>query len=176
MAKAKKSATAPPAMQEKFDRITALTDAFAQQYLNSEYAELIRLATAALCRKRPSPLLTGKAETWACGITHAIGMVNFVFDSSQNPHVSASEIYKAFGIASSTGQGKSKIVRDALKMSQMDPNWCLPSRVADNPMIWMVMVNGFIMDARSAPRPIQEIAFANGLIPYIPDAQGNPIE
>lgn len=58
-------------MQDKFDRITTLTDAFAKQHLKKEYAELIRLATAALCRKRPSPLLTGKDATWACGITHA---------------------------------------------------------------------------------------------------------
>jgi hypothetical protein len=48
MAKAKKSATAPPAMQEKFDRITALTDAFAQQYLNSEYLSLITLGSRKL--------------------------------------------------------------------------------------------------------------------------------
>lgn len=28
--------------------------------------------------------------------------------------------------------------------------------------------NGFIMDARYVPREIQEVAFAKGLIPYIP--------
>jgi hypothetical protein len=175
MAKAKKSATVPPAMQEKFDRITALTDTFAKKHLDDEYAELIRLATAALCRKRPSPLATGKDATWACGITHAIGMVNFLFDPSQKPHISASEIYSIFGIAASTGQGKSKIVRDALKMSPMDPDWSRPSLLSHNPLAWMITVNGYIMDARSAPRPIQEIAFAQGMIPYIPDAEGNPV-
>jgi Domain of unknown function (DUF6398) len=71
MAKATKSAKVPPAMQEKFDQITALTDNFAQQHLDNEYAQLIRFATAALCRKRPSPLNSGKPVTWACGITHA---------------------------------------------------------------------------------------------------------
>ena len=131
MAKANKSSTVPPAMQSKFEGITQLTDAFAKQHLNAEYAELIRFATAALCRKRPSPLLSGKEATWACGITHAIGMANFLFDSTQKPHIGASELYKAFGIAASTGQGKSKIIRDTLKISQMDPEWCLPSRVAD---------------------------------------------
>jgi hypothetical protein len=35
-------------------------------------------------------------------------------------------------------------------------------------MAWYITVNGFIMDARSAPREIQEVAFAKGLIPYIP--------
>jgi hypothetical protein len=37
-----------------------------------------------------------------------------------------------------------------------------------NPMVWMVEVDGFIHDARSLPLQIQEIAYAKGLIPYIP--------
>jgi hypothetical protein len=87
MANPKKSADVPKTMQEKFNRIVAITDNFATQHLNSEYAELIRLATAALCRKRPSPLASGTDKSWACGITHALGMVNFLFDSAQNPHI-----------------------------------------------------------------------------------------
>jgi Domain of unknown function (DUF6398)/Plasmid pRiA4b ORF-3-like protein len=168
MAIAKKSEDVPKAMQEKFARIVALTDSFAQQYLNDEYAEFIRFATAALCRKRPSPLASGTDKTWACGITHAIGTVNFLFDSSQDPHISATDLYKGFGVSASTGQGKSKLVRDTLKMHQMDPDWCLPSKLDNNPMAWMISVNGFIMDARTAPREFQEMAFAKGLIPYIP--------
>ena len=46
----------PKQMQSKFEEITALTDAFCSAYLNTEYAELSRQLTAALCRKRPSPL------------------------------------------------------------------------------------------------------------------------
>ena len=38
----------------------------------------------------------------------------------------------------------------------------------DNPLIWMLSVNGFMMDIRHAPREVQEIAFKKGLIPYIP--------
>ena len=54
------------------------------------------------------------------------------------------------------------------KMDQLDPNWTLPSRLEDNPMVWMLQVNGFMMDVRHAPREVQEIAFKKGLIPYIP--------
>jgi len=168
MAKAKKSEDVPKAMEAKFNSIVALTDAFAQQHLNEEYAQLIRQATAALCRKRPSPLDQGQAKTWACGISHALGMVNFLFDSSQTPHISVNELYRWFGVAASTGQGKSKLVRDTLKMRQLDPDWCLPSRVEDNPLIWMLSVNGLIMDIRHAPLGAQVEAFQRGLIPYIP--------
>jgi len=158
----------PKPMQVKFEEITNLTDAFCSQYLNAEYVEMSRLLAAALCRKRPSPLVTGQAKTWACGIVHALGMVNFLFDSSQTPHVKASEIYKHFAVAESTGQGKSKTIRDAMKMSYYNADWCLPSRIEQNPMAWMISVNGFILDARHVAREIQEEAFDKGLIPYLP--------
>ena len=159
----------PQQMQSKFEEITALTDTFCSTYLNSEYAEMSRKLTAALCRKRPSPLVRGKAKTWAGGIVHALGMVNFLFDPSQTPHIKATELYKNFGIGQSTGQGKSKQIRDMMNMSQMSPDWCLPSRIDDNPLIWMVSVDGFIMDIRNTPRQIQVEAFERGIIPYIPD-------
>lgn len=169
MAKPAKSETVPKTMQETFERIVVITDDFARQHLNEKYATLIRQATAALCRKRPSPLASGKAQTWACGISHAIGMANFLFGSSQDPHISAKDLYAWFGISAGTGQGKSKQVRDLLKITQMDPDWCLPSRVGDNPMAWLVSVNGFIIDARSAPPEVQVRLAAMGLIPYVPD-------
>ena len=81
----------------------------------------------------------------------------------------ASELYKKFGIGQSTGQSKSKTVRDLLNMYQSDPNWTLPSRFDNNPMVWMLSVNGMIVEIRSMPREAQEIAFEKGLIPYIPD-------
>ena len=166
---ATKSEKVPRALQAKFGEITAITDAFATEHLNDEYRQLIRYAVAALCRKRPSPVATGKANTWACGVTHAVGIVNFLFDSSQAPHMKASDLYWTFGIGQSTGQGKSKLVRDLLNMGQLDPEWTLPSRIASNPMAWMVMVDGMIVDIRRMPRELQEAAFAKGLIPYVPE-------
>jgi Domain of unknown function (DUF6398) len=170
MPKRSTSQTVPKEMQGRFDEITQLTDAFSQVYLNDEYTDLCRQLTATLCRKRPSPLIRGKAATWACGIIHAVGTVNFLFDSSQKPHVSSSQIANYFDLSSSTMQTKSKQIRDLMGMYQMDPDWTLPSMVATNPLIWMVQVNGFVLDVRHAPREIQEEALRKGLIPYIPDA------
>ncbi|MGZ8189845.1 MAG: DUF6398 domain-containing protein [Methylococcaceae bacterium] len=168
MAKTNKSEQVPKNMQVVFDTIVALTDSFSQQHLNDEYAQLARYATAALCQKRPSPLLSGKADTWACGIIYALGFVNFLFDKSEKPFISAADLCTAFGVGKSTGSSKSKLVRDALNMMQLDPNWCLPSKMDNNPMAWMIMVNGLVVDARYVPREIQEMAYEKGLIPYIP--------
>ena len=168
MSKRSTSPQVPKEMQARFDDITQLTDAFSQAYLNDEYASLCRQLTATLCRKRPSPLSQGKTATWACGIIHALGTVNFLFDASQTPHVPASQIWSYFGLSSSTMQAKSRQIRDVLDMYQMDPDWTIPSMIDQNPLIWMLNVNGFIMDVRHAPREIQEEAFRKGLIPYIP--------
>jgi hypothetical protein len=168
MAKRSTSQSVPKEMQERFDEITQLTDAFSKEFLNDEYAQICRQLTAALCRKRPSPLIGGKVPTWACAIIHAIGMVNFLFDSSQTPHVPSSQICEYFHLSASTMQAKSKQIRDLFHMYQMDPNWTLPSKIDDNLLVWMLEINGIIMDVRHAPRNIQEEAFRRGLIPYVP--------
>ena len=77
-------------------------------------------------------------------------------------------IDKAFGVGESTGQGKSMLIRKMFKIRTFAPEWTLPSRLENNPMVWMLTVNGFLMDIRLAPREAQEIAFEKGLIPYIP--------
>ena len=169
MAKRSTSQNVPKEMQERFNEITQLTDAFSREYLNDEYAQLCRELTATLCRKRPSPLVGGKVHTWACGIIHALGMVNFLYDSSQTPHVPTKKIWEYFGISSSTAQSKSKQIRDLLNISQFDPDWTLPSMMEKNPLAWMIQVNGLIVDARHMPREIQMEAFLKGLIPYVPD-------
>jgi hypothetical protein len=169
MAKRTTSQNVPKEMQERFNEISQLTDAFSQEYLDDEYTQLCRELTAMLCRKRPSPLIGGKANTWACGIIHALGMVNFLFDSSQKPYVPASRIWEFFGLSSSTMQAKSKQIRDLFHMHQFDPDWTIPSMIEQNPLIWMIQVNGLVMDARRAPREIQEEALRKGLIPYIPE-------
>lgn len=168
MAGIKKTEKVPAKMREIFDAIVTLTDKVCQEHLNEEYAQLARQATAALCRKRPSPLSSGRVDSWACGVVYALGFVNFLFDKSQEPHMNAAELCAAFGVAKGTGAAKSKAVRDALGMTQMDPNWYLPSKMDDNIMAWMISVNGLIVDARSLPLEIQEIAYEKGLIPYVP--------
>jgi hypothetical protein len=38
----------------------------------------------------------------------------------------------------------------------------------DNPLAWMILVNGLAVDVRQMPRHIQEVAYEKGLIPYLP--------
>jgi hypothetical protein len=161
----------PKTMRETYEAITMLTDQFCQAKLNDEYAELCRQMTAKLARKRPSPLTNGRPQNWAAGIVHTVASVNFAFDKSQDPHITAPDISSFFGIGKSSPAAKSKVIRDLFDIYPLDPEWTLPSRIDSNPMVWFIVVDGFIVDARSMPLEIQIMAYEQGLIPYIPDLQ-----
>ena len=53
-------------------------------------------------------------------------------------------------------------------MGPMSPEWTLPSRLADNPLVWMMQVDGLMIDIRQAPVELQRLAYEKGLIPFIP--------
>lgn len=158
----------PASARSAYNAIVALTDEFCREHLDGEYETLCRKLAGALARKRPSPLLGGKPTTWACGIVRTIGWVNYLDDRSGKPYMKLTAIDKAFGVAESTGQGKSKAIRELFKIRTSDPHWTLPSRVDENPRAWMIEINGFIVDARILKREFQEEALRKGLIPFIP--------
>jgi hypothetical protein len=168
MAKRKAASKFPGAVGPVLELIVAMTDQFCRENLNEEYADLCRRLAEKLARKRPSPLLGGKPETWVCGIIRTIGWGNFLDDSGGKPHLKLTAIDKAFGVAESTGQGKSKTTRNMLEIRQFDHHWTLPSRMDDSTMVWVVEVLGIMTDIRTCPRVIQEIAFEKDLIPCIP--------
>ena len=148
--------------------IMGLIDKFCKEHLNEEYAVLCRKLAEKLARKRPSPLLHGSPNAWASGIVRAIGGVNFLHDKSQKPFMRSTDIDHYLGISSSAAAAKLAAIRKMLRMYQFDPSWTLPSHLENNPLVWMVEVNGLQVDIRNAPREVQEIAFNKGLIPYIP--------
>ena len=57
----------PPEYRERFIEIVALTDSFCDQHLNAEYKEVCRRLSGSMCQEN-SPVLKGKAASWACGI------------------------------------------------------------------------------------------------------------
>ena len=166
-AKARKQAK-PGEVADVLKIVIGLTDQFCRDSLNDEYAALCRQLAEKLSRKRPSPLLSGKPNAWACGIVRTVGRVNFLSDPSQDPHLKTPQIDQAFQVSQATGSARAKTICDLFKIGPLDPTWTLPSLLDQNPLIWMFEVNGFLMDIRHAPRGAQVAAYEQGLIPYIP--------
>lgn len=150
------------------DVIVGLIDDFCREHLDEEYRALCRKLAGTLARKRPSPLIRGKPESWASGIVRVVGSANFLGDPSQPHHMRMTDIDEAFGVSEATGSAKAAAIRKLIKIRFFDPQWTLPSRMEDNPLIWMLEVNGLIVDIRLCPREAQVVAFEKGLIPYIP--------
>jgi hypothetical protein len=158
----------PKGLRPVADEIVGITDSVCLSLLDEEYADLARRAVAKLARKRPSPLNAGRRASWAAGVVHALGYVNFLSDPASEPYVTADQLSAAFGVAKSTMSSKAKQVRDLLRISYFSSEFQRADMVAKNPLAWIIEVNGLAVDARRLSPDIQEEAFRRGLIPYIP--------
>lgn len=157
----------PSAYRDRYRAIVERTDPFCDKHLNEEYKQLAREMAVAVCQKG-SPVLKGKPDGWAAGIVYTLGRVNFLTDPSQTPHMKSTEIAERLGVSMATMQAKTRIIWDGMDLMPFHPDWSLPSKLDNNPLVWMLKVNGFIMDIRHAPREAQVAAYEQGLIPYIP--------
>ncbi len=140
------SLSVPRAVQPTYDAIVALTDLFCRDHLGDEYRDLARAMTAALCRKRRSPLTSGQPRTWSCGIIYVLGQLNFLSDKASQPTMTMADVCAAFGVGQSTASAKARVISDTLRTHRMDRRWTLRSLIDRNPLVWMAEVNGFLND------------------------------
>jgi hypothetical protein len=134
------------------DKIVSMTDAFCYAFLDDESVTMCRKLAGILARKRPSPLIRGKPESWASGIIRVIGCINFLNDPSRPHSMTMAEIDERIGVSEATGSAKATAIRKLVNMRPFDPDWTLPSRIEDNPLAWLIQVNGLLADARHLPR------------------------
>ena len=136
-------------MQPYYEAITNLTALFSQQHLNDDYQLLARYATAALCRKKSSLLLTWKFNIWACLILYSLGKIHFLFDKNNKPYFRVSDLAEEFNLSRSAIINKAEEVQAILKMHSFTHRWCLPYMLKDNYLAWMIAFNGIAVDQES---------------------------
>lgn len=163
----------PKRSRQLFEQIVELIDTFCDAHLNEDYKELCEEMAGAICRTR-MPMSGSKPASWASGIVHAVGWVNFLHDPNRSPHITPAQLAEGFGVSQGTMMAKSRIIRDKLDITTLDPDWCTPAMLADNPLVWMFDVGGFVIDIRDTPRQVQEEAYRQGLIPFIPADKQEP--
>ncbi len=166
----------PEAVRGEAEEVMRLIDEFCAEHLDAEYGELCRKLVGELARKRPSPLARGDLRIWAGAVIYTIGSVNFLFDKTQRPHLTADQLSQRLGLSKSTLAAKAKRIQDLLNIVPFEPRYCRRALLADNPLVWMISVNGFLVDARRMPPEIQEEARRRGLIPdFPPSTPTNPV-
>ena len=73
--------------------------------------------------------------------------------------MTADHLSAAFGVAKSTMSSKARQVRDHLRISHFSPEFQRADVAAQNPLAWIIDVNGLAVDARHVPPDIQAEAF-----------------
>jgi len=158
----------PTSMRRCAEPIIAVSDEVCEEHLDAEYAELARRLVAKLARKRPSPLTRGDPRIWAAGVLYALAQINFLFDKSQSPHLSADQLSVATKVKKTTMANKAKLVRDMVGLSHVDAELTRRAVADMNPLTWMIEVDGLLVDVRILKPEIQLLAYERGLIPYPP--------
>jgi len=152
------------AIAAKTNQLIELTNAFSDSYLDDDDKQLCEKLIRKMARKRVVPFMSGKPETWAAGVVHALGMINFLFDRSFEPYVSTADLAAHFGVGQSTVHQKSKTIRDMFKMRRSDLEWMTEYMASRNPLAYFVIIDGIPVDARSLPPEVQEALREAGFI------------
>lgn len=111
---------------ERCSEIISIIKEVCKNNLNEEYLFLAENLCEEIFKLDNSKLNKGKANSWACGILHSIGIINGLFSNKSNIDIKASEFYKLFNVSSSTGLSKSKEVRNMINIDE--EKWLISSK------------------------------------------------
>jgi len=144
-------------IKNKEKKLLELTGSFCTQKLDDDYYQLCEKLILKLGRKRDVPFKSGKIEIWAAAVIHAIGSINFLFDKSFEPYVTAEQVSEYFETKKSTVSNKARQIKDMFKLGYYDTNFSTQKMTENNPFNDMVMVNGLIVPLSSIPEDLQEM-------------------
>ncbi|NLC49467.1 MAG: hypothetical protein GX762_03735 [Bacteroidales bacterium] len=144
-------------IKQKEAKLIEMTSAFCTDKLDVDYLQLCEKLIKKLGRKRDVPFQRGKLEIWAAAVVYAIGSINFLFDKSFEPCMTATEISEYFGTKNSTVSNKAREIKDMFKMNLFSPEFSTQRMADKNPYNNYVMVDGFIVPLNTLPPDIQEM-------------------
>jgi hypothetical protein len=145
-------------IDEKASALIEMTAAFSSARLDDEYGELCERLIRKMARKRSVPFLRGKPEIWAAAVVYAVGQINFLFDKSFEPHVTAGEICDHFGAKKSSVSQKAKAIRDMFKLDYWNPEFSTSRVLARSPLKDLMMVDDLIVHRGALARLFEEAA------------------
>ncbi len=155
----------PAALRDRAREILAITNQACTEHLDDEYVHVCRQLVGRLARKRPSPLTRGDTRIWAAGAIYAVGQINFLFDRSQQPHMTADQLAACLGVVKTTMANKATLINKTLNLGVFEPDLTHSAILEQHPLAWLVEVDGLIVDARMLPAELQDEARRRGLIP-----------
>lgn len=144
-------------IKQKEEKLLEMTGAFCAQKLDDDYFHLCEKLVKKLGRKREVPFQRGRIEIWAAAVVYAIGSINFLFDKSFEPYITADQISEYFGTKNSTVSNKAREIKDMFDMWHFSPEFSTQRMKESNPFTQMVMVDGFIVPIDTIPDDLQQM-------------------
>ncbi|WP_244835288.1 DUF6398 domain-containing protein [Clostridium sp. BJN0001] len=126
------------AVDDKYEDISNKLSDFSDKFLTSDYKSLLIRSLKLIYENNKENLMKGKSESWACGLVHALGTINGLFDSKNDISLKVSDLYKAFNISSSTGLNKSKDVRKLLSLDENSDKWKISKNMQNEQFRFLV--------------------------------------
>lgn len=105
---------------EKKNHLISMVSGFSDEFSDEELKDLNIKLVEKLARKREVPFKRGKLENWASGIVYTIAQLNFLFDQSFEPTITADDICNFFDTKKSTAANKARDIRKLLNLKLGD--------------------------------------------------------
>ncbi len=102
---------------------------------------------------------------------YAIGQINFLFDPTQRPHLTADELAAGIGVVKSTMANKASVISKTLDLGMYEPDLTRAAMIEQHPLARIIEVDGFLVGARTLPPEVQERARELGPDPRPADQQ-----
>ena len=131
----------------KQEKIIKMVCEFCDDCLNDEYKKLSIKLVEKLGRKHDVPFKRGKLEIWASSIIYALAQINFLFDKSFDPYLSADDICNYFKTKKSTVSSKAKLIRDLLNLDYFDNEFSTNHMKSNEPIFMMDEKTGLIINS-----------------------------
>jgi len=144
-------------IKEREKKLLEMTAAFCSQKLDDNYLQLSEKLVKKMGRKREVPFKRGKLEIWAAAVIYTIGSINFLFDKSFEPYVTAQEISDYFGTKNSTVSNKAGQIRKMFDLTMFDDEFATEQMHESNPFNDLVVVDGLLVPLSAIPENLQEL-------------------
>jgi len=144
-------------IKAKEEELLDLTAAFCAQKLNDEYFQLCEKLIRKLGQEEEVPFKRGKIGIWAAAVVYAIGSINFLFDKSFEPYMTAEQISEYFGTKNSTVSNKARRIKKMFDMWHFDREFSTQRMAEKDPRNNMVVVDDLIVPLSMIPEHLQEL-------------------
>ena len=113
-----------------------MVSSFCGDKLTDEYADICTRLVEKMGRKHEVPFKRGKLENWASGVVYAIAQINFLFDKSFEPSISADDICDYFNTKKSTASNKARDIRKMFNLGYYDSEFSSQYMLSSQPRFY----------------------------------------